>query len=413
VVERCGLVRDLEQWPSGLDTQVGERGIQLSGGQKVRIALARALYHVHEHPAQSVCLLDNPLASLDVHTARHVLQRAVVDGLVRRGCAVLLASSQEWVAAEAGHLVLQLAAAGPPRLLSAAEYAPGAVLEKGAADAEAGRDESAGARASGVHPVVGSQPAALPAVHDLRGAGGEKAAVAVEAEGSTAGQGGGSGGRAAAGAAAASREARAGGVKHLGASGWGTGAREHTAQGRVKVGVYSEYGRAGSAGYSAALAVFAVLAQVMMVRKDLVLSSWADSTSAGRPATRSLVRLEAAPSAPALSKDARWWATARRHSSGAPLPQPPPRPPLPPHLALANTTESSGAGSLVGTLEGGAPGGGGRAPPDRQVPPAPDTWAFLREYAGMCALAILCHLGELPLHQSLPPVTYPCSCLSY
>lgn len=42
--------------------------------QKVRIALARALYHAGKHPEGCVVLLDNPLAALDVHTAREVFQ---------------------------------------------------------------------------------------------------------------------------------------------------------------------------------------------------------------------------------------------------------------------------------------------------------------------------------------------------
>jgi ABC-type bacteriocin/lantibiotic exporter with double-glycine peptidase domain len=35
-MQACDLLPDVEQWPQGLNTEVGERGIQLSGGQKVR-----------------------------------------------------------------------------------------------------------------------------------------------------------------------------------------------------------------------------------------------------------------------------------------------------------------------------------------------------------------------------------------
>lgn len=41
VIEACGLTQDLELLPKGDQTCVGERGLQLSGGQKARLSLAR------------------------------------------------------------------------------------------------------------------------------------------------------------------------------------------------------------------------------------------------------------------------------------------------------------------------------------------------------------------------------------
>ena len=43
-VESCCIVADMEQWPDYDDTEIGERGISISGGQKARISLARAVY---------------------------------------------------------------------------------------------------------------------------------------------------------------------------------------------------------------------------------------------------------------------------------------------------------------------------------------------------------------------------------
>ena len=44
VIEACALSHDLKQWEYGDRTLVGERGVALSGGQKARVTLARAIY---------------------------------------------------------------------------------------------------------------------------------------------------------------------------------------------------------------------------------------------------------------------------------------------------------------------------------------------------------------------------------
>ncbi|MDR5903004.1 ABC transporter ATP-binding protein [Halomonas icarae] len=59
----------LEQLPAGLDTRVGERGIQLSGGQRQRIGIARALYDDAD-----VLILDEATSALDGITERQVMQ---------------------------------------------------------------------------------------------------------------------------------------------------------------------------------------------------------------------------------------------------------------------------------------------------------------------------------------------------
>ena len=44
MIEACALTHDMEQWEFGDRTLVGERGVTLSGGQKARVTLARAIY---------------------------------------------------------------------------------------------------------------------------------------------------------------------------------------------------------------------------------------------------------------------------------------------------------------------------------------------------------------------------------
>ncbi|KAL7752369.1 hypothetical protein RI367_002415 [Sorochytrium milnesiophthora] len=64
VIDICELRRDVAQWENGLDTRVGERGVRVSGGQKARVCLARALYH--EAP---LYLFDDIFSALDALVA--------------------------------------------------------------------------------------------------------------------------------------------------------------------------------------------------------------------------------------------------------------------------------------------------------------------------------------------------------
>ena len=61
-VEACALSEDFKALPDGDATEVGEKGISLSGGQKARLALARAVY-----ARADVHFLDDPLSAVDQH----------------------------------------------------------------------------------------------------------------------------------------------------------------------------------------------------------------------------------------------------------------------------------------------------------------------------------------------------------
>lgn len=72
VVEACALGPDLEMLPGGENTEIGEKGINLSGGQKLRLTLARAVYHDAD-----VYLLDDPFSAVDVHVASHLFEQVI------------------------------------------------------------------------------------------------------------------------------------------------------------------------------------------------------------------------------------------------------------------------------------------------------------------------------------------------
>lgn len=71
-VKACALLDDFAQLPDGDETVVGERGISLSGGQKARVALARAVY-----ARADVYLLDDCLSAVDSHVGRHIIDNVL------------------------------------------------------------------------------------------------------------------------------------------------------------------------------------------------------------------------------------------------------------------------------------------------------------------------------------------------
>ncbi|KAL2644290.1 hypothetical protein R1flu_011877 [Riccia fluitans] len=84
VVSSCALEHDIAQLPAGDETEIGERGINLSGGQKTRVSLARACYN-----QSPVVLLDDPLAAVDVPTARHLMEH-VLAGILKGRTVILV-----------------------------------------------------------------------------------------------------------------------------------------------------------------------------------------------------------------------------------------------------------------------------------------------------------------------------------
>lgn len=83
VIDACALRADLEMLPAGDNTEIGERGITISGGQKQRLNIARAIYFDAD-----LILMDDPLSAVDAHVGRHIMDNAIC-GLLRNKCRIL------------------------------------------------------------------------------------------------------------------------------------------------------------------------------------------------------------------------------------------------------------------------------------------------------------------------------------
>ncbi|KAI0012108.1 canalicular multispecific organic anion transporter 1 [Xylariaceae sp. FL0662B] len=77
VLDACELIPDLANLPHGDKSNIGENGIGLSGGQKARVALARAVYC-----RSRILLLDDPVAALDHNTAESIVRKLFRGSLV-------------------------------------------------------------------------------------------------------------------------------------------------------------------------------------------------------------------------------------------------------------------------------------------------------------------------------------------
>ena len=86
VIEACALLDDLAVLPAGDMTEIGERGINLSGGQKARVSLARSLYAKRT----KLILLDDPLSAVDAHVGEHLFNSAITGAVCKDATRILV-----------------------------------------------------------------------------------------------------------------------------------------------------------------------------------------------------------------------------------------------------------------------------------------------------------------------------------
>lgn len=101
VVEAAALLDDLAVLPAGDQTEIGENGINLSGGQKARVSLARALYG----KMTKLMLLDDPLSAVDSHVGEHLFTKAIC-GEVSKGATRILVTHASHVLSRCDYVIV-------------------------------------------------------------------------------------------------------------------------------------------------------------------------------------------------------------------------------------------------------------------------------------------------------------------
>ena len=79
IIQACDLTVDISRFPKGDLTEIGQRGVILSGGQRARVSLARAIY-----ADADIYLLDDPLSAVDAKVGKHLFDRCIKEILDKR-----------------------------------------------------------------------------------------------------------------------------------------------------------------------------------------------------------------------------------------------------------------------------------------------------------------------------------------
>ncbi len=125
IVSASCLTQDVKSWPAGINTEVGERGVNLSGGQKQRLALARSAYASLSQGIETV-LWDDPFSALDESVASSVFEDLLL-GCLRSKTRVFcthridFALKSDWIVVMSGGRIVEQ---GSPQelLLQAGEF---------------------------------------------------------------------------------------------------------------------------------------------------------------------------------------------------------------------------------------------------------------------------------------------------
>ena len=98
IIRVCALTRDLTLLSAGDETEIGERGINLSQGQRQRVSLARAVYSDAD-----IMLLDDPLSGMDAQVGKHIFQECIKGYLANK--TIIYVTNQLQHLADCDHVI--------------------------------------------------------------------------------------------------------------------------------------------------------------------------------------------------------------------------------------------------------------------------------------------------------------------
>ena len=99
VIKYASMEKDMELFTKGVDTIIGEKGVNLSGGQKARVSFARALYSDRE-----IYLLDDLLSAVDVHVGNFLMKETLTKHL--KGKTIIMATHSLKFAESADEIII-------------------------------------------------------------------------------------------------------------------------------------------------------------------------------------------------------------------------------------------------------------------------------------------------------------------
>ncbi|KAA6399443.1 MAG: ABC transporter: Multidrug resistance-associated protein, ATP binding protein [Streblomastix strix] len=91
VVRVCALEPDFQIFAAGDQTAIGEKGVNLSGGQKARIQLARAVYSDRD-----IYILDDPLSAVDAHVGKILFEKCI-EGQLKDKTRILMTNQLQYI----------------------------------------------------------------------------------------------------------------------------------------------------------------------------------------------------------------------------------------------------------------------------------------------------------------------------